>query len=164
VSGAHRPLPPGGSCASWRSRVTSRTVSAPPPHHSTASGRDRLSSVVIVSSACPARLSASRTAASRSPSAQHGDRQTFEPALPVGTFFAQYSLGIQRRPPRRLPHRLLTHHISVIDTGLSLSLSSRRRLERSSLTISTCFTYPQPISKSDVPHRPVNTRPQGRPP
>jgi hypothetical protein len=27
-----------------------------------------------------------------------------------------------------------------------------RRVERSSPTISTCFAYPQPISKSDVPH------------
>jgi hypothetical protein len=25
---------------------------------------------------------------------QHGDRQDFEPAFPVGTFFAQYRLGI----------------------------------------------------------------------
>ena len=44
VSGAHRPLPPGGSCASWRSRVTSRTVRAPLPHHATASRSDRPSS------------------------------------------------------------------------------------------------------------------------
>jgi hypothetical protein len=34
--------------------------------------------------------------------------------------FAQYRLGIQRPQPRRLSHRLLTHHISLIDTGLSL--------------------------------------------
>ena len=57
VSGAHRPLAPGGSCASWRSRDTSRTVRAPLPHHSTASRSDRPSSAVIVCSASPARLS-----------------------------------------------------------------------------------------------------------
>jgi hypothetical protein len=50
--------------------------------------------MVIVCSASPARLSASRTAASRSPSGQQGDRQTFEPAFPVGTFLAQHRLGI----------------------------------------------------------------------
>jgi hypothetical protein len=41
---------------------------------------------------------------------QHGDRESTEPAFSVGTFFAPYCLGIQRRPSRRLPHRPLTHH------------------------------------------------------
>jgi hypothetical protein len=41
---------------------------------------------------------------------QQGDRKTFEPAFPVGAFLAQYRLGIQRRPPHRLPHRLMTRH------------------------------------------------------
>jgi hypothetical protein len=67
---------------------------------------------------------------------QHGDRQTFEPAFPVYPFFAQHRLSIQCRPTRRLPDRLLTHHISpsppiLIGTGLSLSHKPIRRLERS---------------------------------
>ena len=77
---------------------------------------DKPSSSIIVRSACPARCSASRTRASRSPSAiSTADRQTLEPAFPVDPFFAQHGLSIQRRPPRRLPDRLLTHHISPID-------------------------------------------------
>jgi hypothetical protein len=83
---------------------------------------------------------------------QHGDRQTLEPALPVGPLFAQYRLGIQRRAPRRLPHHLLTHHRLPIHFAPSLSpkhLPARRAVIT---TISTCFTYPQPISRSDVPH------------
>src|SRR5215211_2024098 len=55
---------------------------------------------------------------------------------------------------RRLPYRLLTHHISLIDTCLNSAVSSYRGLERSSPTISTCFTYPQPISRSAVRHTP----------
>jgi hypothetical protein len=64
VSGAHRPLPPGGSRASCRSQDTSRTVRAPlpPPLNRLP---QRPSSAVIVCSACPARLSVSRTAPSR---------------------------------------------------------------------------------------------------
>ena len=53
-----------------------------------------------------------------------------------------------------LPYR----HRSFIDTGLSLSPKPFRRLERSSPTISTCFTYPQPISRSDVPHTSLHFR------
>jgi hypothetical protein len=68
VSGAHRPLPHGGSCGSWRGRDTSRTVRAQLPHQSTACRSDRRSSAVIVCSASPARLSVSPTAPSRSPS------------------------------------------------------------------------------------------------
>ena len=41
---------------------------------------------------------------------QHGERRLLEPALPVGTFFAPCCLSVQRQPPRRLSHRLLTHH------------------------------------------------------
>jgi len=119
VSGAHRPLPPGGSCASWRSRDTSRTVRAPLPHHSTASRSDRPSSAVIVCSASPARLSV-RGPLRRVHRARSARRPPdFEPAFPVGPFSAQYRLGIQRPPPRRLPHRLLTHHISLIAMDLS---------------------------------------------
>jgi hypothetical protein len=89
ASCAYRRLPTGGSCASWRNRATSRTVRLLLPHHSTASQTDRPSSSVIVCSACPARLSAWRTRASRSPErGQHSDCQTFEPAFPVGPFFA----------------------------------------------------------------------------
>jgi hypothetical protein len=87
VSGAHRPLPPGGSRASCRSRDTSRTVRAPLPHHSTACRSDRPSSEVIVCSASPARLSVSRTAPSRSPSA-------------VSTATARHSAGV---PGRHVP-------------------------------------------------------------
>jgi hypothetical protein len=52
---------------------------------------------------------------------QHGDRQTLESAFPVGPFFTQYRLGIQRCASRRLPHRLLTHHIPRSTRVLSLS-------------------------------------------
>ena len=61
-------------------------VRAPLPHHSTACRSDRPSSEVIVCSASPARLSVSRTAPSRSPSAVSTATKTFEPAFPVGTF------------------------------------------------------------------------------
>ena len=86
ASRAYRPLPSDRSCASWRSRVTSRTVRQPLPHHSTASRTDMPSSSVIVFSACPARLSASRTVPSRSPSAggarlQHLSSQARNPVL-----------------------------------------------------------------------------------
>jgi hypothetical protein len=82
---------------------------------------------------------------------QHGDRQTFEPAFPVGTFFAQYRLGIQRRPPRRLPHRLLTHHISLSTPAFHPALSGcdGSSVHHDDLDL---LYVPQPISKSDVPH------------
>jgi hypothetical protein len=87
------------------------TQCAPLPHHSTASRTDKPSSSVIASSAPPARSSASRTAPSRSPSAVNTSyRPRLEPAFPIGTLFAQYRLGIQRRPACCLPHRLLTRH------------------------------------------------------
>jgi hypothetical protein len=66
---------------------------------------DKPSSFVIARSEPPARRSGSWTAPSRSPSrSQHLDRQTLEPAFPIGTF-AQHGLGIQRRPACCLPHR-----------------------------------------------------------
>jgi hypothetical protein len=94
VSGAHRPLPPGGSCASWRSPDTSRTVRAALPHHSTASRSDRPSSAVIVCSASPgAPLRVADRSVAFTERGQHGDRKTIEPAFPVGTFLAQHRLG-----------------------------------------------------------------------
>jgi hypothetical protein len=93
ASRAYRP-PPGGSCASWRSRVTSRTVRPPLPHHSTASRTDKPSSPVIVRSACPAPLSIPEQSIAFTECGQHRDRQSFEPPFPVGPLFAQYRLGI----------------------------------------------------------------------
>jgi len=60
-SSAHQLSTSGRSCARRRSRVTSCTVRPPLPHQSTASRTDRPSSSVILRSASPARLSASRT-------------------------------------------------------------------------------------------------------
>ena len=40
----------------------------------------------------------------------HLDRQTIEP-FPVDTFAAPHRLGAQRRPPRYVPHPLLTHRL-----------------------------------------------------
>jgi hypothetical protein len=95
VSGAHRPLPLGGSSASWRSRDTSRTIRAPLPHHSTACCSDQ----ALLCSHCLERIpGAPLRAADRSVAftehGQHGDRQSFEPAFPVGPFSAQYRVGV----------------------------------------------------------------------
>jgi hypothetical protein len=83
---------------------------------------------------------------------QHGDRQTLESVFAVGPLSAQYRPGIQRRPPRRLPHRLLTHHRLLIHFAPSLSPKHLPMTRAVITTISSCLTYPQPISKSDVPH------------
>jgi hypothetical protein len=44
----------------------------------------------------------------------------------------------------------------MADAQIDLEATPKRfrRVERSSPTISTCFTYPQPISKSAVRHTP----------
>jgi len=90
----------------------------PAPAERRASRNDSPSSSVIVCSAAPARSSAFRTAALPFTECdQYGDRQPLESAFPVGPFSAEYRLGIQRRASRRLPHRLLTRHISPIGTG-----------------------------------------------
>src|SRR5215218_5004786 len=52
----------------------------------------------------------------------------------------------------------LPYRHGLIDTGLSLSPKPFQELERSSLTISSCFMYPQPISRSDVPHTSLHFR------
>jgi hypothetical protein len=44
------------------------------------------------------------------------------------------------------------HHISLIDIGLSISRKQLPMTRAVIPTISTCFMYPQPISRSDVPH------------
>jgi hypothetical protein len=136
-------------------RVISRTVT-PLPHQSTASRSDKPSSSVIVRSASqpaaqhpepehrvhPARL------APRPPELRAcvRDRPVLYAAPP-----AHLTLSAAPASPSadssHLPYRPV-----LIDTGLSLSPKPCRRLERSSPTISTCFTYPQPISRSDVPH------------
>jgi hypothetical protein len=111
VSGAHRPLPPGASCASGRSRDTSPTERAPLPHHSTACRGDRPSSTGHCLQRSPgAPLRVADRSIAFTECGQQGDRKTFEPAFPIGTFLAQYRLGIQCRPPRRLPHRLMTRY------------------------------------------------------
>ena len=65
---SHAPVLTAWPSSSRSNRVISRTVT-PLPHQSTASRTDKPSSSVIVRSACPARRSASRIKASRSPSA-----------------------------------------------------------------------------------------------
>jgi hypothetical protein len=53
-------------------------------------------------------------------------------------------------------NRLLTHNQPPCWLKRLLTKAPRRQLERSSPTISTRLTYPQPISRSDVPHRTVS--------
>jgi hypothetical protein len=157
ASRAHRPLPSGGSRASWRSRETSRTVT-PLAHHSTASRSDRPSSMVIVCSASPARLSASRTAASRSPSAIRTATAKPSSGVPgrhVPCAVPPGHLTLSAAPPAsptadssHLPYR----HQSFIDTGLSLGPKQLPTSQAVTATDRVCFTYPLLISKFDVRH------------
>ena len=156
MSGAHRPLPPlAGRARGWRSRDTSRTVRAPLPHHSTACRSDRPSSADHCLQRIPgAPLRVADRSVAFIERGQHGDRKNFEPAFPVGTFLTQYRLGIQRRPTRRLPHRLMTRHSTSPRKRASPDPSHRPGIEWSCQTIWSCFTYPRPISRSAVPHTP----------
>jgi hypothetical protein len=63
-------------------------------------------------------------------------------------------LRIQRRPKRLLPHRLLTHHRLPSPTLVLQSVLAAPMSPAVTLTIPVCFAYPQPISRSDVPHTP----------
>lgn len=89
-SRAFRLLPPGRSCASWRNRVTSRTVRRPLPHQSTASSNDRPCSMVMVWGATPgAPFRVADRGVAFTQRGQHGDCQTLQPAVPDGPLFAQ---------------------------------------------------------------------------
>ena len=81
---------------------------------------------------------------------QHLDRQTLQPAYPglpvlCVAWHPTLSAVLLAAPTADSSH-------PTIDTGLYSALSHCRRLERSPPTISTCFTYPLPISRSDVLH------------
>ena len=136
VSGTHRPLPHGGSCASWRDRDTSRTVTAQLPHHSTACRSDRPRSAVIVCSASPARLSVSRTARSRSPSGSPRRPEDLRAGVSGRHVPCAVPPGIQRRRPAPL----------ASSTG-EPDRSHRLGIERLCQTIWSCSTYPQSISR-----------------
>jgi hypothetical protein len=130
--------------------VTTALVSAVKPqqpvylshseHQSAASHTDKPSSSVILCAACPARRSVpdesiafTKRGQHRSPKASSRRSRSARRAVPPGYLTLT---------PRRLPHRLLTHHISLIDTGLHSAVSSYRGHERSSPTISTCSRTP----------------------
>ena len=127
-------------------------------HYRTVSGTVRCSSLIIACDAGPGALFGcgdrrvslpSAVSASTAKASSRRSRSAY--AVPPGHLTLSVApLASAIADSSHLPYR----HRSFIDTGLSFTPKPFRRVERSSLTISTCFTYPQPIPRSDVPHTP----------
>jgi hypothetical protein len=97
-----------------------------------------------------AQLSVPHESIAFSKRGQHRDRQSFEPAFPVGPFLRStaWASNAERRAACLTDGWLITSPSST--PALHSAVSGRRRLEQSSPTMSTCFAYPQPISRSAV--------------
>jgi hypothetical protein len=86
---------------------------------------------------------------------EHADR-----AAPIRRFRARRCrLGLHRHETRRPPAP--TSHPHPFDSRIPPADLDTSTVSAANLSSAICFTYPPPISESDVPHRPVNTRPPG---
>jgi hypothetical protein len=93
VSRVHRPLLSGGSCMSWRSRVTARTVRPPTPHQRPPFAATGLLDGHRLQRLPGAAFSVADRGVAFTECGQHLDRQTVETAILVGPPFTQYCLG-----------------------------------------------------------------------
>ena len=79
---------------------------------------------------------------------------TFKPALPIGGFLAQYRFEHPKLSAARLVD---SSHLRYRDQP-SISRKQLPMTRAVNPTISTCFTYPQPISESDVRYTSLHRR------
>jgi hypothetical protein len=160
------PRPAGSVCRSSDMSVLTALVIAGEPHqpaylshsHAAAAPVDRFTQrQTLIVGHRPQRLPSAQLSVPHesiafSKRGQHRDRQSFEPAFPVGPFLRStaWASNAERRAACLTDGWLITSPSST--PALHSAVSGRRRLERSSPTMSTCFAYPQPISRSAVRH------------